>query len=509
MERAQQLRILWAYKWWLLAFALAAGIAAYVVSGSRTNVYEGEALVQIVSSRQAAGEQLSEEELLSLSNVYTKLAETQSALDVAHESPAVGGRADEFDSNVSVEPQQRVGVLSFKAENDDARTAAAWANAYANGFAEYTDRLQGETRGQALERIQERIDEIAAEIEARGVAPDDPSVAGLEAELTALQTRAADETAAPGDTVRVIERAVPPADPVSPKPRRDALLAIFGALILGAIAVYIRELVVDRYSSPEEAATELSLPILGEIPKASPDVPVVEAFRRLRTAVVVGLDRGGDGRDGARGVLVTGAEPGSGKSFVSANLARALATEGWRVVAIDADLRRPTLHNYFDVAREPGLGDYLVGDGVERRPDQLSSHVSLPGGDDGHGELRAITAGPYIEDSVERLSSPRMAAIIERLQGTSDFIVFDSPPVLAVIDPVVLARYSDGVVLVIDSRKTKRRDARRAVQTIRALGTPILGLVFNHSHAPTTGYYSYDAPAGVEEVPRGARGATR
>jgi capsular exopolysaccharide synthesis family protein len=509
MERAQQLRILWAYKWWLLAFALAAGIAAYVVSGSRTNVYEGEALVQIVSSRQAAGEQLSEEELLSLSNVYTKLAETQSALDVAHESPAVRGRAGDFDSSVSVEPQERVGVLSFKAENDDARTAASWANAYANGFAEYTDRLQGETRGQALERIQERIDEIAAEIEARGVAPDDPSVAGLQAELAALQTRAADETAAPGDTVRVIERAVPSADPVSPKPLRDALLAFFGALILGAIAVYIRELVVDRYSSPEEASTELSLPILGEIPKASPDVPVVEAFRRLRTGVVVGLDRGGDGRDGARGVLVTGAEPGSGKSFVSAHLARALATEGWKVVAIDGDLRRPTLHDYFEVAREPGLGDYLVGDGMERRADQLSSHVSLPGGADGHGELRAITAGPYIEDSVERLSSPRMAAIIERLQGTSDFIVFDSPPVLAVIDAVVLARYSDGVVLVIDSRKTKRRDARRAVQTIRALGTPILGLVFNHSQAPTTGYYSYEAPAGVEEVPRGARGATR
>ena len=110
-------------------------------------------------------------------------------------------------------------MLSFKAENDDARTAASWANAYANGFAEYSDRLQGETRGQALERIQERIDEIAAEIEARGVAADDPSVAGLQAELAALQTRAADETAAPGDTVRVIERAVPPADPVSPKPR--------------------------------------------------------------------------------------------------------------------------------------------------------------------------------------------------------------------------------------------------------------------------------------------------
>jgi capsular exopolysaccharide synthesis family protein len=514
MERAQQLRILWSYKWWLLAFAITAALAAYFISNSRDPVYSASSLAQIVSSRQAAGEQLSEDELLSLSNVYVSLASTDTVEDIAHDDPAVGDQAADFDASISVEPQQRVGVLSFNAETGDPDTAADWANAYATAFVEYTDRLQGEQRDRALDRIQARIDQIQAELEERGVGADDPSVAGLTAELEALQSSAAAETAAPGDTIRVIEQAVPDDNAVSPQPLRDALLALLGALIIGAIAAYVREALVDRYSSPEEASTDLGVPILGEIPKAAADVPVLEAFRRLRTAVVVGLESasGGVAAEQGRTVLVTGAEPGSGKSFVSSNLARALAAEGWKVMAVDGDLRRPTLHEQFEVPREPGLGDLLTGSGLEQYPERVAFQVSSPATEPGgRGELRALTAGPYIEDSVERFASQRMADVVERLKELNDFVVIDSPPALAVVDPVVLARYSDGVIIVIDSRKTKRRDARRAAQTMRAIGTPVLGIVYNRSEAPVGGYYSYDAHgSGLEG--RGAgrvRGAAR
>jgi capsular exopolysaccharide synthesis family protein len=514
MERAQQLRILWNYKWWLLAFAITAALVAYLISNSRDPVYSASALAQIVSSRQAAGEQLSEDELLSLSNVYVELASTDTVSRIAHRDPSVRGQDAEFDSSVSVEPQQRVGVLSFTAETGDPDTSADWANAYATAFVEYTDRLQSDQRDRALDRIQARIDQIQADLEERGVSANDPSVAGLTAELEALQSSAAAETAAPGDTVRVIEQAVPDSNPISPKPWRDALLALLGALIIGAIAAYIREALVDRFSSPEEASAELGVPILGEIPKASADVPVLEAFRRLRTAVVVALESASAGvaAEHGRTVLVTGAEPGSGKSFVSSNLARALAAEGWKVVAVDGDLRRPTLHEQFDVPREPGLGDLLIGGGLEQYPErvafQVSSSATEPGG---RGELRALTSGPYIEDSVERFSSQRMADVVERLKELNDFVIIDSPPALAVVDPVVLARYSDGVVIVIDSRKTKRRDARRAVQTMRAIGTPVLGMVYNRSEAPVGGYYSYDALGSGLEGRRGGRmrGAAR
>jgi succinoglycan biosynthesis transport protein ExoP len=511
MERLQQLRIFWAYKWLLLLFALAAAATAYFLSSRQTDTYKAESLGQIVSSRQAAGELLSEDELLSLSNVYLRLADTDTVLRLAHDDPAVRGNTEEFDESVSVEPQERVGILAFSAEDSDPQTAAAWANAYASAFAVYVDRLQTQQRERALNRIQQRIDEVSAEIASRGVAPDNPSVAGLSAEIEALQERAADETAVPSDNVRVIERAFPPGDPVSPRPTRDALLALIAALVLGAALVYLRETLVDRFSSPEEAAGDLGLPILGEIPRASGQTPVLEAFRRLRTAVVVALERqaavGGSGPEGdlghRGGILVTGAEPGSGKSFITANLARALAAEGWRVVAIDGDLRRPTLHDHFELPRRPGLGDLLVDEGLDRHVQTLTSPVGADAGDlAGGGEMRVVTAGRYIEDSVERLSSRRMAMIMTRLQEESDFVVFDSPPALAVVDPVVLARYSDGVIFVIDSRKTRRRDARRAVQTMRAIGTPVLGLVVNRSHAPVGGYYSYEATAELQASDR-------
>jgi capsular exopolysaccharide synthesis family protein len=509
VDRSHQFRLLWASKYWVLLFAVAAGVAAYVVSSLMTDKYRADALGQIVSTRQAQGDVLSEEELLSLSNLYVKLADTNTVLQRAHDEPGVAGKEAEFDSSVSVEPEERVGVLSFIAETDNARESADFANAYATAFADYTEELQARQRDQALERIQDRIDKVSAELDDLGGTPDDPRGVGLRAELAALQERAADETANPGDTARVIERAFPPSSPDSPKPLRNAVLAFIAALVLAAVALYLRETLFDRYGSPEEAASDLGLPVLGEIPKASDRALALESFRSLRTAALLALERsaaasGGNGarEDGGGELLITGPEPGCGKSYVTANLARALAAEGRTVVAVDADMRRPTLHEQFGVASQPGLGDLLVGDGLAGYTGQLAAPVqAVPGSITADGELRVLTAGPHIENSVERLSSDRMEEIVERLRAQSDVVVFDSPPTLAVVDPVVLARYVDGVIVVIDSRKTKRRDARRSVQELRAIGAPVLGFVFNRVRGRRAGYYSYQP----QREPRGRR----
>jgi capsular exopolysaccharide synthesis family protein len=498
VDRSRQFRLLWASKYWVLLFAVAAGVAAYFVSTLMSDTYRAEALGQIVSTRQAQGDVPSEEEFLSLSNLYLELADTQTVLRLAHDEPGVSGSEAEFDSSVSVEPQERVGVLTFIAETGDPDDAAAFANAYATAFAQYTEDLQARQRQQAIDRIQGRIDEVNTELEELGVTADDPAGVGLRAELAALQERAADETANPGDTMRVIERALPPTSPDSPKPLRNAVLAFIAALVLAAVALYLRETLFDRYGSPEEAASDLGLPILGEIPKATDRALALESFRSLRTAALLALERSAAGRgggarvDGGGELLVTGAEPGSGKSYVTANLARALAAEGRHVVAVDGDLRRPTLHEYFGVTSQPGLGDLLVGDGLSGYVGPLAAPVqAVAGAASTDGELRVLTAGPHIENSVERLSSERMEEIVERLREQSDVVVFDSPPTLAVVDPVVLARYADGVIVVVDSRKTKRRDARRAVQELRAIGAPVLGFVFNRVRRRRAGYYSY------------------
>jgi tyrosine-protein kinase len=496
VERTGYFRLIWASKSWLALFAVAAAVVVFAITSSEADQYESKALGQIVSTSQAEGEILTEEQLLSLSNLNHELAKTSTVLDLAHEDPAVKGQEAEFNSSVSVQPEARVGVLGFVATTGNPEQAAEFANAYANAFAEYLSQLQVSQRKQSLLPLQEQINEVNQELQETPTG--DPKLAGLQVELQALQAQVAAESANPGDSMRVVEPAVAHENPVSPTPKRDALLALIGALVLGIATIYLRDLLFDRYRSAEEAARDLGLPLLGEIPKGRNN-PALESFRTLRTAMMLALEQAvraganGSGRTPSDGVgmLVTGAQSGCGKSYVAANLSRTLASEGRQVVAVDADLRRPTLHEIFSVPLSPGLSDILVREDGPAASELTVSAGPLPGGSDADGELRVLPAGAHAEDAVERLSSEKMRLLVDQLRAANDAIVFDSPPTLVVVDPVVLARYADGVLFVIDSRRTRRRDARRSVEALRAMGAPLLGFAFNRSQSRQTRYDSY------------------
>jgi Mrp family chromosome partitioning ATPase len=496
VERTGYFRLIWASKGWLALFAVAAAVVVFAISSTEANQYESKALGQIVSTSQAEGEILTEEQLLSLSSLYQALAKTSTVLDLAHEDPAVKGSEAEFNSSVSVQPEARVGVLGFVSTTEDPEQAAAFANAYAKAFSEYLGQVQVSQRKQSLQPLQQRINEVNQEVQETPAG--DPQLAGLQVELQALQNQVASESANPGDTMRVIEPAVPHDSPVSPTPKRDALLALIGALVLGIGSIYLRDLFFDRYRSAEEVARDLGLPLLGEIPKGRAN-PALESFRTLRTAMMLALEQAvraeanGTGRSPDDGValLVTGAQSGCGKSYVATNLARTLASEGRRVAAVDADLRRPTLHEAFGVPLSPGLSDMLVRDEPPRVAEMTVSAGPPPASSAELGELRVLPAGAHAEGAVERLSSPKMQDISRQLLAENDATVFDSPPTLVVVDPVVLARYADGVLFVIDSRRTRRRDARRSVEALRGMGAPLLGFAFNRSQSRQTRYDSY------------------
>jgi polysaccharide biosynthesis transport protein len=493
VELNPQLRLIWANKRWLALFAIVAAIVVYLISASRTDEYESSALGQIVSTSQASGQVLNEEELLSLSNVYDELAATSTVLEIAYKEPVVEGRETEFKEAVGVSPESRIGVLSFEAVTDEPELSAEWANAYAQAFATYLGGLQVDQLKQALAPLQDQVNSIESELEE--IAVTDPDRGALEVELRALQEQIAAQTSNPGDSLRIVEQAAPNPNPVAPTPKRDAILAFIVALLLGACAVYLRDLFFDRYGSAQDAARDLGLQLLGEIPKGRKDTPV-EAFRSLRTAMIFALERAagheanGSGTVHGRTVLVTGAESGCGKSYVSSNVARTLATEGRRVTAVDADLRRPTLHEIFKATLSPGLSDLLVNDPQPSFP-EVTVNVRLPQGAAGDGALQLVPAGSHTEEAVESLSSRRMGEVVEFLQSDNDVVLFDSPPTLVVVDPIVLSRYADGVVFVIDSRHTRRREARRAIEALRATGAPLIGFAFNRSSAKQTRYEAY------------------
>ena len=190
------------------------------------------------------------------------------------------------------------------------------------------------------------------------------------------------------------------------------------------------------------------------VPLLSEPVPhdFGEAFRSLRTSLVFT-----SGREGPRVIAVTSSQPLEGKTTTACNLAMVLALGGSRVLLVDADMRRPGLHTVIGAQNEVGLSHLLVGQARVRDAVQSTSEPNL----------FVITAGRIPPNPSELLSSERMNALLANLRsGPFDWVIIDTPPVLAVTDAVIVARAVSGVVFVIGSEMTRRVHAERAIETL-------------------------------------------
>jgi capsular exopolysaccharide synthesis family protein len=199
---------------------------------------------------------------------------------------------------------------------------------------------------------------------------------------------------------------------------------------------------------------------------ADPRSPVSEAYRTLRTNLdFSSLDKP------IKTMLVTSAGPEEGKSTVLANLAVTTAQAGKRVILVDCDLRRPTLHNIFNLKNDAGLTTMVVDDAAMESP---------PLRDTGVEGLQLVSSGPLPPNPSELLGSRRMEEIIAALLERADVVLFDAPPVVAVTDAAVLATKVDGVLLVVNAGGTKRDYARAAKARLEKVNANLLGAVLNN-----------------------------
>ncbi|HID64590.1 MAG TPA: polysaccharide biosynthesis tyrosine autokinase [Anaerolineae bacterium] len=199
---------------------------------------------------------------------------------------------------------------------------------------------------------------------------------------------------------------------------------------------------------------------------ADPRSPVSEAYRTLRTNLdFSSLDKP------IKTMLVTSAGPEEGKSTVLANLAVTTAQAGRKVILADCDLRRPTLHNIFNLKNDAGLTTMVVDDAAVESP---------PLQDTGVEGLQLVSSGPLPPNPSELLGSRRMEEIIAALLERADVVLFDAPPVVAVTDAAVLATKVDGVLLVINAGGTKRDYARAAKARLEKVNANLLGAVLNN-----------------------------
>ncbi|MGQ0743919.1 MAG: polysaccharide biosynthesis tyrosine autokinase [Acidimicrobiales bacterium] len=379
----------------------------------------------------------------------------------------------------------------------DPEGAATVANAYVNAFVEYR-------RSLAVDEILASRDRVAAEVAAleTQLAATAPDARGpIVAQLDPLRVRAADlENQAAG--VRdpdVIEAAEVPTTPTSPQPIRSGALAMAAGMLLGVLVAAVAE-ALDR-SIKSRADFQRTLPgvaVLGCVPAigqwrtkedaltitlADPRSPAAESYRTLRTTL-------SHGREllPFRSLQVTSAATGEGKTTTAANLAVVFASAGLKVVLVGCDLRRPRIHEFFDLSNDVGFTSVLLGKVPLSRAIQ---EVPLA------PRLFVLAGGPVPPNPSELLSSRRTAEVLNSLAADSDLLIIDSPPLLPVTDGLILAEAVDATLLVAVVTSTTQGELRRAMDLAASVDALVLGAVLNGA-SPEDAYTDDDFSLGYE-----------
>lgn len=213
------------------------------------------------------------------------------------------------------------------------------------------------------------------------------------------------------------------------------------------------------------------------IVRTNPKDVISEQFRTIRTNIKFSMPQ-----TNLKTILVTSSATSEGKSTISANLACLFAEEGKRVLLIDSDLRRPTMHFTFRVNNTVGLSNILT---LQSILDEAIKHTEIPC-------LDIITSGPIPINPAELLGSTSFEVTLNLLKETYDMIILDAPPILAVTDAQLIAAQTDGTILVVDTGVTKKEAASKAKELLEAAHAKILGVVMNNFKMEKSQYsYSY------------------
>lgn len=364
-------------------------------------------------------------------------------------------------------------------------------------------RLEETTRGvdavsqvdQLIARRQGEMDGLSALVPTYDLLSDDLSQAReqysyilnkyTEAELTAAAVRAA-------NFIQIVQPAQPPAEPAS-NAAMLLLLAIAGsagvAVLLAFLLEYISSAADDSISFDlADGGVVLGLPILGMVPPMArnryrPNSREAEAFLQLRTRLLMSSPG-----NQFRTLLVTSPQPEDGKTVVAANLCAAMAAGGARVVLVDADLRAPGLHEWFDQSnRLAGLADWLQTEeaSLEDLVPDMVRDTDIPG-------LSVVTTGPLPPDPSFLLSSHKMGVVLEILSERFDRVVLDGPPVVVAPDAVILAKLVQSTLLVLSPDRSSRRIAHQAINALTSWDDiHLTGTALNRTLPEPYGYQYY------------------
>jgi capsular exopolysaccharide synthesis family protein len=303
-------------------------------------------------------------------------------------------------------------------------------------------------------------------------------------------------------SVRMVDPAIVPGRPVSPRPRLSLAFATIVGLGLGLAGAVLRDHLDRTVRTREELQmTAPDLPILSVIPRArtrngdavkvvQAQTPSAEAYRQLRTNLAFARTTGPN-----RVLVMTSPTPGDGKSMTSVNLGATLAQQGGRCILIDADMRRGALNDVFGVPRDPGLSQVLAGQVSFEKAVQT---VEVAGAS---ARLDFLSGGVYPPNPAELLSSPRLRELVEQCREQYDTVIIDAPPLNLVTDASLIGTVTDGLLMVVRAGVTRSEALDFALDQLEAVRAPVLGVVLNDVDIRGESYYGgYSAYYGKERL---------
>jgi non-specific protein-tyrosine kinase len=517
MELRYYLRLLKKWLWLIILGGILGGGAAYGFSKMSTPIYQSTVTLLISQGAGSLGDTYTG--MLTSQYVaptYVEQIQSSAVLKQVASDLNIATPSGQLPASVAAQRVQNTQLLRVSVLDTDPARAQAIANQIAKVFNDQTNafqmqryRLVQDDLDRQVADVRKKIDDTQKALSPLGNASDarnanEPEFvrterARLQMELSTVQAQyyvllqSAQSTrlaaARYSDAVTVSSPADLPRSPVSPRTSQDALLGLVVGMMLGAGIAFLIEYLDDSLKTSEDVTRVLQLSTLGNVarfPKSSqsplvtmdaPRAPYAEAYRNLRTNLQFSLLV-----DSAAAVVLSSAEPGEGKTTTVANLAVVMAQTGKRVILVDTDLRRPTLHQMFRLPAEPGLTDLFLNN---QTLDQVIRETTVPG-------LHLLACGKLPPNPAELLASAWMDRLILALKERYDIVLFDSPPILPVTDAVLLASKTKHLLWVISAGKTRTDALRRAREALAQVDAKVVGIVLNRiTSGGGYGYYYY------------------
>lgn len=296
------------------------------------------------------------------------------------------------------------------------------------------------------------------------------------------------------NNIRIQDIAETPNNPIRPKKKLNIALGMIVGLFGGIILAFFKEYMDTSLKDQSDITQFLDLPILGSVPRIEVDRKNIkiksdinrvveldsnsiaaEAYRSIRTNLLFSLSDA----DFSNSIIITSSVPREGKTITAANLAVMIALSGEKVLLVDADMRKPKMHNMFNLKNQAGLSDFLLG---AKDFDSIINHTAVD-------NLSIITAGGISNRPAELLSSVNMKVFLSRASSQFSKVIFDTPPINLVTDASILSSVSGAsVILVAESGRTTKELLHNSKELLRKVNSKIIGVVLNNVSLTKSGY---------------------